>query len=269
MPTMQSNRVADGWIRNSHLDGDAFFWKGGATGVLLVHGYTATTAEVRCLGGYLRECGYTVSGPLLPGHQTTPQDMNRRRWHEWVKAVEDAYAELAADCPHVFVCGESMGGLLSLFLASEHPEIAGLVVYSPALVIPNHTATMRRARMLHRIVPHVAKAVREPSAADARWKGYTVNPLPALLQLGKLQEEVGRRLSAIHQPILVIQGRLDQTIDLRSGEIIMQQVASQQKELHWLEKSTHCVILDQEWEQAAAMTARFMERIERPETRFQ
>jgi carboxylesterase len=255
--------MPDEFMRNPHLDGDAFFWNGSATGVLLVHGYTATTAEVRLLGKYLHERGYTVSGPLLPGHATTPQDLNRKRWHEWVEAVKRAYVELASKCPRVFVCGESMGGLLSLYLASEHPEIAGVVVYSPALFIPNHTATMRRARLLHYFVPHIAKAVREPSAADARWKGYAVNPIPALLQLGKLQEQVARRLAAIHQPILVIQGRLDQTIDLQSGEIIMQRVASQVKQLRWLEKSTHCVILDQEWEQAAEMTAGFIERIER------
>jgi carboxylesterase len=255
--------MANKWMRNPHLDGDAFFLKGGATGVLLIHGYTATTAEVRSLGNYLYERGYTVSGPLLPGHSTTPVDMNRRRWHEWVEAVRQAYGELAAASPRVFVCGESMGGLLSLYLASEHPEIAGVVVYSPALVIPNHAATMRRARLLHRFVSHVSKPVREPSAADARWKGYTVNPISALLQLGKLQEEVAGRLTMIHQPLLVIQGRLDRTIDLRSGEMILQRVASKDKELRWLEKSTHCVILDQEWEEAAEMTAAFMAGVER------
>ena len=190
--------------------------------------------------------------------------MNRKRWQEWVEAVERAYADLATKCPQVFVCGESMGGLLSLYLASEHPEIAGVVVYSPALVIPNHSATMRRARLLHRFVPLIAKAVREPSAADARWKGYAVNPIPALLQLGKLQQEVARRLAAIHQPILIIQGRLDQTIDLQSGEIILQRVASMDKSLRWLEKSTHCVILDHEWEQAAEWTGAFIKRIEKP-----
>jgi carboxylesterase len=65
----------------------------------------------------------------------------------------------------------------------------------------------------------------------------------------------------IHQPLLVIQGRLDKSIDLQSGEIIMASVSSKDKEMRWLEQSTHCVILDCEWEQAAEWTVRFMERV--------
>ncbi|MCL4393702.1 MAG: alpha/beta fold hydrolase [Chloroflexi bacterium] len=246
-------------LRNPHLDGDAFFLKAGESGALLVHGYTATTAEVRLLGQYLHEHGCTVSAPLLPGHGTTPQDMNRMRWRDWVGEVERAYTALAEGCRRVFVCGESMGALLALYLASEHPEIAGVAAFAPALLLRNNAATMRRARLLHRFVPFVRKPVREPSAADTRWKGYSVNPVPALVQLGLLQNEVRRRLGAIRQPVLVVQGRLDQTIDPRSGAEVLQNVSSKVKELRWLECSTHCVILDQEWELAAEMTARFLE----------
>ena len=32
------------FIVNPHLEGEPFFWPGGPDGVLLVHGYTATTA---------------------------------------------------------------------------------------------------------------------------------------------------------------------------------------------------------------------------------
>jgi carboxylesterase len=249
------------FIRNPHLEGDAFFWQGGKMGALLIHGYTASTAEVRLLGKYLHERGYTVSAPLLPGHNTTPQDLNRKRWHDWTNAVEQAYQELAAQCDCVFVCGESMGGLLTLYLASHHPEIVGMVIYAPAFRVANHDSTMRQARLLHRVVPHVNKPDREPSDADARWRGYNVNPIPALVQMGNLQNEIRKRLPHIHQPLLVIQGRLDKSIDLQSGEIILRQVGSTQKELRWLEESTHCIILDKEWEQAAEMTVKFFERV--------
>jgi carboxylesterase len=249
------------FIRNSHLEGDAFFWQGGKTGALLIHGFTATTAEVRLLGKYLHERGYSVSAPLLPGHQTTPQDMNRRRWREWTDAADDAYKQLAAHCERVYVCGESMGALLSLYLASEHPEAAGLVLYSPALRVANHASTMRLAYLLHRFIPHVKKPIREPSEADARWKGYAVNPVPALVQLNDLQREVRQRLPRIRQPLLVIQGRRDKTIDLRSGEIILQGIASKDRDMLWLEESTHCVVLDKEWERAAELTVEFMQRV--------
>jgi len=246
-------------LRNPHLDGDSFFWQAGPTGVLLVHGYTATTAEVRLLGEYLHERGYTVAGPLLPGHRTTPEDMNRCRWQDWMGAVEQAYRQIAGRCERVFIGGESMGAVLALYAASEHPEAVGLLLYAPALLV--RPSRMLLVRFLAPFVPYVKKPIRPPTAADDRWQGYSVNPLRAAAQLNRLQQEARRRLPRLHQPVLVVQGRLDQTIDPRSGEVILRETASTVKELHWLERSTHCVILDQEWEQAAELALRFMQRV--------
>jgi esterase/lipase len=51
-----------------------------------------------------------------------------------------------------------------------------------------------------------------------------------------LQRETRRRLPRIRQPILVVQGRRDQTIDPRSGEVILRETALTDKELRWLTK---------------------------------
>jgi len=247
-------------IRNPHLEGDTFFWPGGPVGVVLIHGYTATTAEVRLLSRFLHEHGYTVSGPLLPGHGTTPEDMNRCRWQDWTGAVEQAYRQITARCERVFVGGESMGGLLALYAASEHPELAGIFAYAPALMVPPGRILL--ARLLAPLVPMTYKQ-RNPvdAIADERWKGYETNPVWAVVQMGDLQQEVRRRLSRIRQPLLVVQGRLDTAIDPRGAESVFREASSTVKEFHWMERSTHCVILDQEWEQAAELTLRFMERV--------
>lgn len=99
-------------LQNPHLEGHTFTWEAGPVGVLLLHGFTATTSEVRPLARLLLEGGYTVSGPLLPGFGTTPEEANRVRWGNWVEAASLAYQELAGRCSTVFVGGESMGGLL-------------------------------------------------------------------------------------------------------------------------------------------------------------
>jgi carboxylesterase len=246
-------------IRNPHLEGDTFFWQGGPVGVVLIHGYTATTAEVRLLGRFLHERGYTVSGPLLPGHSTTPEEMNRCRWQDWTGAVEQAYRQITARCERVFVGGESMGGLLALYAASEHPELAGVLAYAPALRAPPGRILL--ARLLAPCVPMTYKQ-RNPvdAVADERWKGYEANPVRAVVQLGNLQQKVRRRLPGIRQPLLIVQGRLDTAIDPHSAERVYREAGSPVKELHWMEHSTHCVILDREWEQAAELTRRFMER---------
>jgi carboxylesterase len=61
--------------------------------------------------------------------------------------------------------------------------------------------------------------------------------------------------------MLVMQGRLDPTVHPDSPQIIYDQVSSPIKELHWLEHSTHCVILDRERELAFRLTLEFLTRV--------
>jgi carboxylesterase len=250
-------------IKNPHLEGDPFTWEGGPTGVLLVHGLTATTAEVRPLARFLYGHGYTVSGPLLPGHNTIPEDANRFRWRDWVRCVEVAYRELAARCSRVIAGGESAGALLALYLASEHPEIAAVLCYAPALKL---TLRRREAAMLHLLAPfkpYLAKPRRTNAASsggDQLWRGYPVTPLKATLELLRLQRPVRARLPRVQQPLLVIQGRLDSTVHRSAPEIVYREVGSTVKELHWLDRSAHKVILDDEREKAFDLTWAFVEK---------
>ena len=72
----KSANEEESFLLNPELEGGSFFWKGGETGVLLLHGLTATTAEVRPLAKRLFNEGYTVSGILLPGHGSTPENLS-------------------------------------------------------------------------------------------------------------------------------------------------------------------------------------------------
>ena len=110
----KSAKSKEGFILNPELEGGSFFWKSGETGVLLLHGLTATTAEVRPLAKRLLNKGYTVSGILLPGHGTTPENLSMSHREDWVKASEEAYNELKRECSSVIVGGESVGALLAL-----------------------------------------------------------------------------------------------------------------------------------------------------------
>ena len=126
----KSAKAEENFILNPELEGGSFFWKGGETGVLLLHGLTATTAEVRPLAKRLLNEGYTVSGILLPGHGTTPENLSQTHREDWIKASEEAYNELKWECSSVIVGGESVGALLALRLASDHPEIKGCLLYT-------------------------------------------------------------------------------------------------------------------------------------------
>ena len=150
-----------------------------------------------------------------------------------------------------------MGGLLALYLTSNHPEILGALTYAPALKIPKKPLLL--SYFLAPFVPHVAK--KNVNNINKRWKGYRVNPVPAIVQMHKLQRQVRRRLSSIKQPLLIVQGRLDMDIDLQGINTLYRQAGSTHKELHWMENSGHVVLLEQEHEQVAGLTIQFIEKV--------
>jgi carboxylesterase len=242
---------------NPHLEGAPFFWEAGPVGVLLVHGFTATAAEVRPLAHQLRQAGYTVAGPLLAGHGTTPQELNQTGWRDWVRSVEVVYERLVARCSQVFLGGESMGAVLALYLASRHPEPVGILLYAPAIRLLLRPRDVIRLYLAAPVVAAVPKGGIDSAEA---WQGYRVNPLRATTQLLRLDRRVRRRLHLVRQPILIVQGRKDATIDPRSGDIVRRGVGSSVCELHWMEHSSHTVILDRELDQVSAVTLEFMRR---------
>jgi carboxylesterase len=245
-------------LRNPHLEGSPFCWEAGSTGVLLCHGFTATTAEVRLLAQALHVQGYTVAGPLLPGHGTTPQDCNRYHWQDWYSSVEQSYKQLAAHCQRVIVGGESTGALLILRLAAEHPEVKAVLCYAPALRL---TLGYGSTLLLYLLAPFLTSIPKAPSTDNNPWQGYGVQPLKGAIQLLRLQKIVIPLLPQIHLPILIMQGRLDPTVHPQAPQVIFDQVSSPIKELHWLEHSTHCVILDKERDLATSLTLDFLNRV--------
>jgi carboxylesterase len=244
-------------LHNPHLDGRPFFLEGGPVGVLLCHGFTATTVEVRDLAERLHAHGYTVSGPLLPGHGTTPEEMNRTRWREWLAHVEGEYHRLATLCDQVFVGGESTGAIIGLYLASRYHAIKGVLAYAPAIKLNIRPLDLVK---LYLAAPFLLAVPKGSLDVGGRWQGYPVNPLKATIQLLRFQRVVRRRLGHIHQPVLVVQGRLDTTVHPSAGEIIRAGVISRITEQHWMEESSHVVLLDREIEAITDLTLAFLRR---------
>ena len=247
-------------LHNPEIDGSAFLWPAGPVGILLSHGFTATAAEVRPFAKMLHKRGYTVAGPLLPGHGTSPLDLNNTRWQDWYDAYQAAYLQLKDCCETVITGGESMGGCLTLQHAIENPETAGLLLYAPALKLNLSAFDRLRLRLMSPFLLAVPKADMKDDTLYP-WQGYPVNPLKATLELLKLQARIRPRLDQIHQPVLVIQGRQDLTVHPDTPGIIAQGVRSELVEVHWLEQTGHTVILDWELDTTLELTLDFIKRL--------
>ena len=94
---------------------EPFAFEGNDIGVLVLHGFTGCPQSMRYVGEELhRRFGFTIVGPRLPGHGTTPQDMATTSAKDWLGEAERALNELAARKSKVFVTGLSMGGTITL-----------------------------------------------------------------------------------------------------------------------------------------------------------
>ncbi|OJX41420.1 MAG: hypothetical protein BGO78_01430 [Chloroflexi bacterium 44-23] len=249
------------WIQNEDLDGSQFFLEGRSSVlVILIHGFTATTVEVRPLAEALFSQGFSISAPLLPGHNTTPEDLNSKKWQDWTDAVIDVFKIYSGQYKHIFIAGESMGGLIALYLASKYPQFKGLLLYSPAIRIKN----LRFSGMIRIFKKFIRKknygSDDGVKPGELPWKGYRVNPTSAVFQLYKLQKVVEKRLGLIDLPTVIFQGKLDTTIDASGAKFILDEISSQNKELVLLENSGHCVILEKEHKYAFEKSIEFINK---------
>lgn len=247
-------------IQNPHVDGKSFYYpnrgRQSKAGVLLIHGFTATTTEVSLLADKLHREGLCVSAPLLPGHGTTPHDLNLVKYNDWLNKVDKSYLELSQSCSTVIVGGESMGAVLGLALGLKYPQIAALLLYSPAISV----SSLRVAKYLKWFKPVIQKKNYDPS--DKVWQGYPVYPLFAAHEFEKLQNYVRPRLQRISQPALILHGKYDKTIDSDSSDLIHNSISSQVKEIHLMEASGHVMLLDQDLDLIASITLTFMRRLD-------
>ena len=225
--------------QNSYIQGETINHNGNSVGVLLIHGFTATTAEVRFLADHFIEQDCTVSAPLLPGHGTEPSDLNNQKYTDWINCVEKSLIILQNKCELVIVGGESMGGVLGLYLAENHSDISALLLYSTALLVGN----LRYAGLLKFAISTIVK--NKPNDG-LPWQGYTVYPLWAADQFHRLTKKVKNNISRVEVPTIIFQSKYDKTIEKRNIQFIYDGIQSKTKEKVIIKKSGHVMLLD--WE---------------------
>jgi carboxylesterase len=248
--------------QHNHLDPSPFFLPGGPVGVLLLHGFTGSPPEMRLLADDLHERGYTVAGPLLPGHGTRVEDMNGYRWRDWVAHAEGALVDLEARCEKVFMGGLSLGSLISIYLGAQHPELAGVMAYSPAVLVANRAVWL--VPFLKYFLP-VLSAGPTPSdltdpEAEARLWCYEETPLPATHETMRMAVRAMGQLPHLRVPLLVVYSTGDRTIHADSGRYTYEIAGSPDKELLVLNHSGHALTVDSEWRAVAERTAGFIAR---------
>lgn len=242
-------------------DPTPFFLPGGDVGLLLIHGFTGSPAEMRPLGHYFHAHGLTVCAPLLPGHGTTPDDLNRKRRQDWIDCVEDAWRDLTGRCTTVFVAGLSLGALLTIMLAARQPSLAGIMLYAPAIrVVDWRSYFAPLFKFLSRTASKPRAHFADPSARAQLW-AYPVYPTAASHEVLRLMPEARQALPRVHCPTLIVHSLADETIHPRSAQIIYEGLGATDKEIVTLQASGHVITLDCERERVAQESLQFIRRL--------
>ncbi|MDQ1630890.1 MAG: carboxylesterase [Frankiaceae bacterium] len=217
--------------------------KYGDVGVLVLHGFTGNPQSMRPLAEAFAAAGFTVSLPLLPGHGTSVEDMLPTRWSDWSFAAEAAYEELAGRTHTMIVAGLSMGGTLTAWLGTRHPEIAGLVFVNPLIDgeqpgVTGMVAQLREAgvELVPGIGSDIAKAGVEESA-------YPMTPVEPLLDLHAALAPLVADLSRIRCPVLIFTSTDDHVVEPASSETLDAGVSGPVQRVT-LEHSFHVATLD-------------------------
>lgn len=231
-------------------------------GVVLVHGFTATPFEVSYLGKRLGEHGFSVSALLLPGHGTSLEDLDGTTWHQWAAAVAAATDRMAAKHERVALVGQSLGGLLSLYTATQRPEVSCVASLAAPLWLDGlggiAARLTRPGALLDRVrrLPKLGGSdVRDLEMKKAN-KSYPAIPTRALDQLMQFMQVVDKALPAVKQPVLVLHGEHDHTAPVACARYIATKTHAVR--LRILPRSYHLLAIDVERDIVASEVVDFL-----------
>lgn len=241
-------------------------------GVVLVHGFLASPAELRDFGEQLFELGFPVIGVRLKGHGTSPWDLRERGWQDWENSVRRGFSIMEAFAPRVALVGFSTGGALSLILASERPpRLAGVVAASVPMRFQDRG--MRFVPLVHsanRLVRWVSsfEGIKPFQANESEHPhiNYRQMPVRGLYELTLLVDVLKARLPRIACPVTLLQGSDDPVVVPASANTILEYLDDVSVVLKIIDSKRHGIISEdvggtraailaslEQWEQPAGL----------------
>ena len=237
-------------------------------GIMLVHGFTGSPVSLRPLAELLARRGFAVELPLLPGHGTTWREMLPTRYDDWRAEVVRSAKRLAERTDKLVLCGLSMGGTLSLDVASSGDVLpAGLVVINTQ-ILDRKGIVVKLGPWLEKIFPVVpAKAaglrsndIAKPGVAE---QAYGWVPSAAGNSLVRALPRVRSQVERLTCPVLVAYSRHDHSVSPENSKRLLGMIRSTDLTELVLERSYHVATLDYDLELIEERVTGFADRVAR------
>jgi len=243
--------------------------EGRAPAVLVFHGFTGTTSEVRPLLDAIAREGLAVRAPILPGHGTSPCDLQGSSFDAWAEAMDTELTRARERSgAKVVVCGFSLGSLVAMHLAAARPgDVAGLVALGNALTL---TAA---SRVPLGLIDRLGVAIPDwylmkPFAVDmtdraaaARVTTYDRHPLRAALEVYRAGARVRAEVARITCPTLVVHGARDRVCGVENAAWLAAHVGATDVTVRVYPRSAHAVAADVDRDAVARETLAFIDRV--------
>ena len=234
-----------------------FTIEAGKRAVLLLHGFTGNTNDVKRLGKYLADRNYTVHAPLYKGHGGGPDLLIQSNPTEWWNSVIEGYDELKnRGYEEIAVAGVSLGGIFSLKLGEERPTKAIVTMSAPA---SSKSTDSLQNRIVDYAINYKKLSGTYDEAIDSRTKIAELVKMPSLNYLQSMINETSDKLNVIQTPVHILRGLEDDEYYCESADLIYSSVNSRIKSVKTFINSGHILTLGKERELVFEEVFRFFE----------
>ena len=245
---------------------EPFYFPGGATGCILMHGFSAMPEEMRGLGEFLSGQGHTVLGLRLAGHATHPSDLKRTRWTDWLLDAESGLALLEDACERIVLIGQSMGGVIALAAAAHYKVQAVVALSTPYGIAPAARFSDRIRLLLHPTIDNRVKRFPPEHPLHQRreldYPAYPEFPSHILGELGMLVAAMAVSVPQVRVPVLLMHSKDDKSVPFECMGKIYAQLGTAQKERLALEGMDHSLVCDLKREVVFEAVERFLKKVE-------
>lgn len=234
-----------------------FTIEAGKRAVLLLHGFTGNTNDVKRLGKYLSDRNYTVHAPLYKGHGGGPDLLIQSNPTDWWNSVIEGYDELKKrGYDEIAVAGVSLGGIFSLKLGEERSTKAIVTMSAPAM---SKSAASLQSRIVDYAINYKKLAGTYDEATDSRNHIAQLVQMPSLNYLQSMINETSEKLNVIQTPVHILRGLEDDEYYCESADLIYSSVNSRIKSVKTFINSGHILTLGKERELVFEEIYRFFE----------
>jgi len=223
-------------------------------GVLLIHGFSASTNEFQHLTGLLQEKNIPYYIPMLTGFGIdTTEKLRHISTKDWLRDVLIAYRLLQTVCDKISIVAHSMGCTLALYLAQNFP-VDKLILSAPYIMPKSNQELLKRLLLtpgISQIISLFRSSIKKNSKNDLKKISeskrfvYTQVPIQSVKTLWALTDKINLK-TLHHNKLFILHGKNDGTIEIERV-LSRFEKAGHAYQLITFENSGHNILEDKEY----------------------